>query len=323
MSHLDFDPVYLVYALAAASAVLVVEAVYLLFFSSTSYRSKINRRLRVMNNAPDRETILIQLRRERGLTGGGDYRLPLVAFNRLLSQSGLTIGINRLLIFVAFGMVMTFAAITFVHDNVGEALLVTIACGVGMPLLILRMLRSARQKAFGAQFPDALDMIVRSLRAGHPVPIAIAMVSREMKDPIGSEFGIVSDEITYGADLETAMRNLYFRVGQDDLPLFVTAVAIQGSTGGNLGEILENLSGVIRQRFKMRRKIRALAAEGRASALILSSLPIAIFLIIQFIAPEFYRSVWHQELTKLGLIAAGIWMSIGNLIMWRMVNFRI
>ena len=323
MSYLDFDPVYLIYALVAASAVLVVEAVYLLFFSSTSYRSKINRRLRVMNNAPDRETILIQLRRERGLTGGGDYRLPLVAFNRLLLQSGLTIGINRLLIFVAFGMVMTFAAITFVHDNVGEALLVTIACGLGMPLLILRMLRSARQKAFGAQFPDALDMIVRSLRAGHPVPIAIAMVSREMKDPIGSEFGIVSDEITYGADLETAMRNLYFRVGQDDLPLFVTAVAIQGSTGGNLGEILENLSGVIRQRFKMRRKIRALAAEGRASALILSSLPIAIFLIIQFIAPEFYKSVWHQDLTKLGLIAAGVWMSIGNLIMWRMVNFRI
>jgi tight adherence protein B len=323
MSYLDFDPVYLIYALVAASAVLVVEAVYLLFFSSTSYRSKINRRLRVMNNAPDRETILIQLRRERGLTGGGDYRLPLVAFNRLLLQSGLTIGINRLLIFVAFGMVMTFAAIMFVHDNVGEALLVTIACGLGMPLLILRMLRSARQKAFGAQFPDALDMIVRSLRAGHPVPIAIAMVSREMKDPIGSEFGVVSDEITYGADLETAMRNLYFRVGQDDLPLFVTAVAIQGSTGGNLGEILENLSAVIRQRFKMRRKIRALAAEGRASALILSSLPIAIFLIIQFIAPEFYKSVWHQDLTKLGLIAAGIWMSIGNLIMWRMVNFRI
>jgi tight adherence protein B len=323
MSYLEFDPVYLVYALVAASAVLVVEAVYLLFFSSTSYRSKINRRLRVMNNAPDRETILIQLRRERGLTGGGDYRLPLVAFNRLLLQSGLTMGINRLLIFVAFGMAMTLAAIMFVHDNVGEALLVTIACGAGMPLLILRMLRSARQKAFGAQFPDALDMIVRSLRAGHPVPIAIAMVSREMKDPIGSEFGIVSDEITYGADLETAMRNLYFRIGQDDLPLFVTAVAIQGSTGGNLGEILENLSGVIRERFKMRRKIRALAAEGRASALILSSLPIAIFLIIQFIAPEFYKSVWHQDLTKLGLIAAGIWMSIGNLIMWRMVNFRI
>jgi tight adherence protein B len=112
------------------------------------------------------------------------------------------------------------------------------------------------------------------------VPIAVSMVGQEMKDPIGSEFGIVSDEITYGADLETAMRNLYGRIGSDDLPLFVTAVAIQSSTGGNLGEILQNLSDVIRQRFKMRRKIRALAAEGRASAMILTSLPIGVFLII-------------------------------------------
>jgi len=319
----DFDPVYLIYGLFAVSVVLAVEAIYLLFFSATSYRSKINRRLHVMSNSPDRETILIQLRRERGLTGGGDFRLPIVALNRLVLQSGLTMGIHRLAIFAAIGMAATFAALTIVHDNVGEALLVTFACGLGMPLLLLRVLRSRRQKAFGAQFPDALDMIVRSLRAGHPVPIAIAMVSREMKDPIGSEFGIVSDEITYGADLETAMRNLYFRVGQDDLPLFVTAVAIQGSTGGNLGEILENLSSVIRDRFKMRRKIRALASEGRASAMILSSLPILIFLIIQFVAPDFYSSVWHHELTKIGLAAGAVWMTLGNLIMWRMVNFRI
>ena len=110
-----------------------------------------------------------------------------------------------------------------------------------------------------------------------------------MPDPIGSEFGIVSDEITYGADLETAMRNLYGRIGSDDLPLFVTAVAIQGSTGGNLGEILENLSGVIRQRFKMRRKIRALAAEGRASAMILSALPIGMFIVIQCDRAGFLR----------------------------------
>ena len=136
-------------------------------------------------------------------------------------------------------------------------------------------MRKRATKAFGAQLPEAIDVMVRSLRAGHPVPVAIAMVAREMPDPIGSEFGIVADEMTYGTDLETAMRNLYFRVGQEDLPLFVTAVAIQGSTGGNLGEILENLSRVIRQRFKMRRKIRALAAEGQILALILSSLPIA------------------------------------------------
>ena len=137
------------------------------------------------------------------------------------------------------------------------------------------------------------------------MPVAITMVAREMPDPIGSEFGIVADEITYGADLETGMRNLYFRIGQEDLPLFVTAVAIQSSTGGNLSEILQNLSAVIRQRFKMRRKIRALAAEGRASALILSSLPIMLFLIIQVVAPEFYASVWHEDLTKIVLACAG------------------
>ena len=95
------------------------------------------------------------------------------------------------------------------------------------------------------------------------------------------------------------MRNLYSRIGSEDLPLFVTAVGIQAATGGNLGEILANLSSVIRARFKIRRKIRALAAEGRASAMILSALPIGMFLVIQFIAPDFYGSVWHEPLTKM------------------------
>jgi tight adherence protein B len=185
------------------------------------------------------------------------------------------------------------------------------------------MLRGRRQKKFGAQFPDAIDIIVRSLRAGHPVPVAVSMVAREMPDPIGSEFGLVVDEITYGADLETAMRNLNFRVGEADLPLFVTAVAIQGSTGGNLGEILNNLSGVIRQRFKMRRKVKSLASEGRMSALILSSLPIAMFIIVQVVSPDFYASVWQYDLTKMGLSAAAAWMAVGNLVMFRMVNFKI
>jgi tight adherence protein B len=191
------------------------------------------------------------------------------------------------------------------------------------PYIGLRMLRGRRQKRFGLQFPDAIDIIVRSLRAGHPVPIAVSMVSREMPDPIGTEFGLVADEVTYGADLETAMRNLYFRVGQDDLPLFVTAVAIQGTTGGNLGEILQNLSTVIRQRFKMRRKVKALAAEGRMSAIMLSSLPIGVFFMIHLVSPDFYGSVWQFDLTKMILAAAGAWMLIGNFAMYRMVNFRI
>jgi tight adherence protein B len=319
----DFDPIYLIYVLVAASAGLFAEGFYLLCFTGASYRNNVNRRLKLLKNQPDRESILVQLRRERGLTSSGNYSLKSVNFNQLVLQSGLTVGIGRLVAFVAIGAVVVFVAGMIVRGSVIQALLMALFCGLILPILVLRFLRSRRQKAFGAQFPDALDMIVRSLRAGHPVPIAISMVAREMRDPIGSEFGIVADEITYGADLESGLRNLYFRVGQDDLPLFVTAVAIQGTTGGNLGEILQNLSTVIRERFKMRRKIRALAAEARASALILSSLPIAIFAVIQLVTPEFYASVWNEDITKKALAIAGFWMGVGNFIMYRLVNFRI
>jgi len=250
-------------------------------------------------------------------------RLPLEAINELITQSGLSIGFVRLAAFAVFGALVIFAFELSMRDGMLEAAAVALAATVVLPYLALRLLRARRQKKFGLQFPDAIDVIVRSLRAGHPVPVAISMVAREFTDPVGTEFGIVADEITYGADLETAMRNLYFRVGQDDLPLFVTAVAIQGTTGGNLGEILENLSGVIRQRFKMRRKVRALAAEGRASALILSALPIGMFAIVQVVAPDFYGSVWHYDLTHFILACAVAWMMVGNFIMYRMVNFKI
>jgi tight adherence protein B len=320
---LDLDPIYLIYLLVAVSAGLTVEGFYLLVFSGASYRKNVNRRLKLLRNEPNRENILVQLRRERGLTGAGNYRVGVEAFNSLVLQSGLTVGLGKLFTIIGVGAVIAFFLGLFFRRDLVQALLIALFCGTALPYLVLRFLRSRRQKAFGAQFPDALDMIVRSLRAGHPTPIALTMVAREMKDPIGSEFGIVVDEITYGSDLEGALRNLYYRIGQDDLPLFVTAVAIQGSTGGNLGEILENLSGVIRQRFKMRRKIRALAAEGRASAIILSSLPIAMFLIIQVVAPDFYAGVWNEDITKTALAIACSWMFLGNFIMYRLVNFRI
>jgi tight adherence protein B len=204
-----------------------------------------------------------------------------------------------------------------------EASVAALVAALIFPLFALLFMRRRRHGKFGAQFPDAMDIIVRSLRAGHPVPVAIGLVAQELPDPIGTEFGIAADEITYGADVETAMRNLYFRVGQEDLPLFVTAVAIQGSTGGNLSEILSNLSSVIRLRFKMRRKIKALAAEGKFSALFLSGLPVAIFFLLNIVAPDFYASVIKYDVTKWGLGLAGAWMLGGNLLMYKMCNFRI
>jgi tight adherence protein B len=307
----------------AIAVVLVAEAVYLFCFSTASYRSRVNRRLKLSKDKPDREAILIQLRRERGLSSEGLLRYGVQWFNRTLLESGLRIGVWGLaaIAFVAGGA--AFLGVMHFRESMIEAGAAALVAALLIPFLVLRMKRRFRHGKFAAQFPDAMDIIVRSLRAGHPVPVAVGLVAQEMPDPIGTEFGIAADEITYGADVETAMRNLYFRVGQEDLPLFVTAVAIQGSTGGNLSEILENLSGVIRQRFKMRRKIRALAAEGKFSALFLSGLPVAIFFLLNVVAPDFYASVWNQSLTKMGLALAGCWMLCGNVLMYRMCNFRI
>ena len=319
----DIDPVYLVYALAAGSVILFVEAIHLIFFSAASYRNRINRRLRLKEGQPSGEAILLQLRRERGLTSGGFYSLPSVALNQLVLQSGLSMGLKRFLILDVVISAVVFVVVFYYQDNLVQAAIAAVVCSVLMPFVVLRFMRGRRRKKFGEQFPDALDIIVRSLRAGHPVPVAVQMVAREMPDPVGTEFGIVADEVAYGADLEGGMRNLYFRSGQEDLPLFVTAVAIQTTTGGKLSEILENLSGVIRQRFKMRRKVHALAAEGRFSAMFLSAVPILLFLILKVIAPDYYESVWHVPFTKYALGAAAGWMLLGNLFMYRMVSFKI
>jgi tight adherence protein B len=226
----ELDQVTLICLFAAIATILFVEALYLTFFSTASYKTTVNRRMRLMQTEPNRENILVQLRRERSLTSGGDYSLTLQSLNRLVMQSGLTIGLWKFAGVVAAAAALIFCLFWWYGFNLIPALSAATFSAFVLPFLALKMMRGRRHKKFGAQFPDAIDIIVRSLRAGHPVPVAVQMVGREMADPVGTEFGMVSDEITYGADLETALRNLFFRVGQEDLPLFVTAVAIQGST---------------------------------------------------------------------------------------------
>jgi tight adherence protein B len=188
--------------------------------------------------------------------------------------------------------------------------------------MVLRSMRDRRHKKFGIQLPEALELITRSLKAGHPVPVAIAMVAREMPDPIGTEFGVVADEVTYGSDLVSALGAMYERVGHEDLPLFVTAVSIQSTTGGNLREILDGLSKVIRERGKLRRKVRAISTEGRISAYILSAVPVLLGVGLMVLMPQFYGGVWDKPLTWYLLGGAVAWLLLGNAAMFKMANFR-
>src|SRR5271166_2436081 len=135
---LEIDPIYFVYLLVAVSAGLMAGGVYLLCFSGASYRQNVNRRLKLLRNEPNRENILVQLRRERGLTGAGNYRLGIEALNRLVLQSGLTLGLGKLLLFIAIGVVVSFALAFLVRRDPVEATLIALFCGTALPYLVLR-----------------------------------------------------------------------------------------------------------------------------------------------------------------------------------------
>jgi tight adherence protein B len=318
----DLNPLYIFYGCIALAAILAGEALYLLVAGKKDYRSGVNRRLQIAEKEANREAVLVQLRRERGLGADGDTLLPLAWFNRLVVQSGVKVGAARAAAAILGTGAAIFLGVLVWLQSVVLAAAAAVPAMLALPFLVLHALRKRRQSAFGNRFPDAIDIIVRSLRAGHPVPVAIGMVGRELPDPVGTEFGMVADEVAYGADIETALRNMMQRVGQEDLPLFVTSVSIQATTGGNLSQILDNLSKVIRERFKMRRKIRGLSAEGRASAMILNLTPFAVFMLVNFVSPEFYGSVWDRPSAPYVFGGALFWMGIGNMIMRRMVNFK-
>jgi tight adherence protein B len=189
-------------------------------------------------------------------------------------------------------------------------------------VLYLMRRRSQRISAFGEQLPDAIDIIVRGVRVGLPLTSAIALVAREMPDPVGTEFGMLADEIAFGSDVRTALANLYRRVGQADLLFFTVAVGIQAQTGGNLAEILSRLSRMMRSRANMRLKIRALSAEGRASAITLSAFPFVIFLLINFISPAYYGDIRANPIVEPTIYFGLFLLLSGNIIMYRMVNFK-
>jgi tight adherence protein B len=314
---------YLVFALIFAAYFLALEAIFLGLARRTSLRSAVVKRLSTRDQAvSSQRTELVKLRQKRSLSPDGDYILPAIWLNRLIAQSGVQLGVAG---FPAILVLLTvgFAVLMLLISGSLFALAAGVIVGAGAPVLVLMLIRSRRLRKFEHKLPEAMDTLVRCLRAGHPVQAAIRMVVRELPDPIGSEFSIVADELTYGLDMETAMKNLHRRVGQQDLGLLVAAVGLQGKTGGNLAEVLDNLSGVIRNRLRMRLKVKALSAEARFSALMLSILPVALFGLLWVIAPNYYGEVWDHPITKPLLAVAAMWMILGNIVMYRMVRFDI
>ncbi len=313
----------LVPILVFVAVLLTVNAAYLALSASKARRKSVARRLGDFGPVDANQAELNRIRRGRSLSSDGHYSLPIISLNQLILQSGVTVGAQAIIFSMIFIAAGAYFVIAILQSNIVVSVLGALAVGIGLPTLVLRSMRTGRQRKFEEQLPEAIDVLVRGLRAGHAIPVAIATVGRQMPDPLGSEFGITGAELTYGLDLETAMVNLRTRVGQADLSLLVLAVSIQAKMGGNLAEILGNLARVIRERFKLRRKAKALSAEGRYSAVFLSLMPVALFGILWLIAPNYYGDVWNEWFVKPVLGGAIGWMMIGNFVMYRMVKFSI
>ena len=272
----------------------------------------VNRRLRMISRGADREDIIAELRRNDPMLGDQ----PLDAFGRWMRKFRR----NLMMAQVPFGptqvlvaMILLFLALTAIIVSVAWfqrfaltlgviQLIVAVSAAVAVftPLAVVSFLAQRKRRRMQEQFPVGLDIFVRALRSGHPIASAIELLTEEMEDPIGSQFGLVSDEVSYGAELTDALHAMAERWDLDDIRMFVVCLSVQNETGGNLAEILENLSTVIRERASMYMKVRALSSEGRMTGWILGVLPVFTFIFLFVMNPAFYLGVATDPIFYIG-----------------------
>jgi len=319
---LDLDPNIVFEILIFAAVFSAVQAIWGLVRVGRAKRT-VNRRLVLTEQGMALGDMVIELRKQRGLTASGERMLKWDWFADLVVRSGVVFR-PRTWALLAAGICASIGllALALSHKPL-IAVAAGLATGVIGPLVYLKFKAGGRAKAISRQLPDALDVIVRSLEAGHPVPTAVALVGREMGDPIGSEFGMAADEIAYGAPLEQAVGSMAARCRHPDIDLFAATVRLQDRSGGNLTGLLKMNAHTVRERHKLRLKIRSASSEGRASAMILTAAPLCVLGILQLVTPHFYGDVIGESATQIGLTIMGGWMLLGNLVMRRMIDMRI
>ncbi|SHG95366.1 type II secretion system F family protein [Cognatishimia maritima] len=316
------DNLLLLYGLVFVAALLGVDTFLRFLASSTRRKKDVSNRLEALKQSSKSGEAHLDLLRSRGLAnrkGELDISNTVSSF---MGQTGLVISLPRMIVylgafifagFVVGGLLVGVAGIT--------QIIFAVLFGFGLGFLILYVRRSRRIKAFTNQLPDALDVMVRSLNAGHPLNSSIALVAREMPDPLGSEFGILNDQMTFGAELEIAMINMYQRVGAPEINMVTVSVSVQRGTGGNLAEILTNLSTMIRDRIMLKRKILAISAEGRITAWIMLLFPFGLYYMIKFLVPTYFDPLWETGYGPYVVFGCLTGIFLGMIVIRRLVNF--
>ena len=225
------------------------------------------------------------------------------AISRWIEQSGMKASISSVLL-VALVLAAVFALAATIATRAPWSMVVGAAFGFSLPFIVLRVKRTRRLRAFEEEFPEALDLISRALKAGHAFATGLKMVADEMKEPVGPEFRKTFDEQNFGLPLKDALENLTLRIPILDMRFFATAVLIQRETGGNLSEILENLAHVVRERFKILRQVRVYTAHGRLTGYVLLALPAVLAIALSFINPEHMNLLFRERMGQILLMVA-------------------
>ncbi|MGD0275319.1 MAG: type II secretion system F family protein [Syntrophales bacterium] len=252
-----------------------------------------------------------------------NIRLPLVQqLDRAIIQANLSYPLGVYLMTSGLLFVIGFAASFFITSWLTVRLAVGLAFGL-IPILNIYRKKQKRLRRFEEQLPEALEMLARSIRAGHAFTGGLQLVGQEFDDPVGTEFTKTLDEINFGVGYEAALNNLLSRIESDDLKLFVISVVIQRTSGGNLAEILDNISRLIRERFVLRGQVKTLTAEARLSAYILVALPFLVGLFIFFANPSYVRLLFEDPIGNMMLTVAGVMMVVGIIVMKKMTMLKV
>lgn len=326
---------FLILIAVFASVFLLIQVFLRVSVERRAHAGAVNKRLKLIAAGTDRQEIIGFLRKNDPLlvwSGGGPLGAMYVAFRRNLTMAAVPYTVGQVVI--AMGVI--FAAIVLVVATaawsanfpltVGVVQLVlafAAAVAIGVPVVVVGFLAERRRKRMQSQFPVALDIFVRALRSGHPIAGALDLLTTEMEDPIGSEFGLICDEVAYGANLTDALNDMAERWNLDDIRMFVVSISVQNETGGNLAEILDNLSKVIRDRTSLYLKVRALSSEGRMTGWLLTALPIIMFACLFMINPPFYLDVAGDPIFYLGFPIMLAWYVVGVVAIRKMVNIKV
>ncbi|MBR9843058.1 MAG: pilus assembly protein TadB [Rhodobacteraceae bacterium] len=322
---MPFSPELIIYGVIFIAVLALVEGVYLTIFGrSISLSNRVNRRLEMLDKGAKREEVLDQLRKE--MQQHGKVRsIPLYSMLANKAQkAAIAFTPKQLMMMMAGVTVFAFIGLSLGTDTgLLMNIIISILMGVGGIYFWVSMKAGKRLSMIEEQLPDAIELMVRSLRVGHPFSSAIQIVSREVEDPLATEFGVIADESAYGRDIGEALKDMAERLDMQDLRFLAVAVTIQQQSGGNLAEILAGLSKVIRARFRLFRRVKAITAEAKWSGKFLSGFPVAALIFINLSDPHYYDGVKTHSLFIPACITVGLFLAANLFVMRILTDIKV